>query len=88
MSMQTCPHCAHRTDDVLDVLDNNTVHEMRACEQCGKPFYFATIDCDHCGNEQVFADTRQLVLSILQGTQCSVCQQTLARVDDGLPALL
>lgn len=88
MSTQTCPHCEHKSDDVFEVLDNNTVHEMNACEQCGKPFYFAFIECDHCGHEEGFAKVAQLVLTTLRASACPACLRPFAFADDRLPELL
>jgi hypothetical protein len=87
MPVQTCPHCEHRTEDVFELLGNNIVHEMRACEHCGKPFLFAIIECEHCGHEEAFAKPAQLVLTTLRAAACPACRRTFALADDGLPEL-
>jgi hypothetical protein len=88
MSMQTCPHCEHQTNDMFEVLDNNIIYEMTACERCGKPFYFAMIECDHCGHEQTIANATQLTLSALRARACPACKRTYALADHGNAELL
>lgn len=88
MSTQTCPHCEHVSDDVFEVLDNNIVHEMSACEQCGNAFYFANIECDHCGHEEAFASAQQLALTTLRASSCPACKRPFALVDEGSTELL
>lgn len=86
--VQTCPHCTTRSDDPFEVLDNNFVHEMAACEGCGKSYFFAVIECDHCGHEVSIERGEEFTLGAFRSSGCPNCRQPLALIDDGDPEFI
>jgi hypothetical protein len=52
--ISSCPHCAHCFGDELELLDNNTEHDMQ-CERCREPFVLLIRECASCAVETSFS---------------------------------
>jgi uncharacterized OB-fold protein len=49
-----CPHCCHVGEDTWEALDVNRLDSAR-CEDCGRCFFFAVIECRVCDAETPFS---------------------------------
>lgn len=76
-----CPHCEHEAEDFFEVLDPDVLDDMR-CENCGKHFSFALMECHRCANEQIFTWPHKPSSSALDMLTCEACGSTFRYSDE------
>ena len=79
-----CPHCGHLHDDPFDVLEQDQLESMR-CEACGKPFWFAIMECHRCGDERVHTWSAPQEPALLDQLTCESCVTTYRDLDEAVP---
>jgi transcription elongation factor Elf1 len=73
--MLSCPHCQAEHTDPFEVLDSNKLDQIR-CDECGRHFSFAIMECHRCAHEQVFTWPHEPAESVLDLLTCEQCGST------------
>lgn len=68
----SCPHCGHRYEDGLELLDNDELHEVR-CEKCRQLFALLTTACPACSEETTLTWPESSMALHLSSLQCAHC---------------
>lgn len=76
-----CPHCEHEAEDFFEVLDPDVLDDMR-CENCGKHFSFALMECHRCANEHIFTWPHEPSEAALNMLTCEACGSTFRYSDE------
>jgi hypothetical protein len=76
-----CPHCEHKYEDELELLDNEIQHDFK-CEHCAKPFVVLTKECQACASESTFVWPTVPSEAILMELQCYTCGTLLQATDE------
>lgn len=70
-----CPHCCSGEEDEWEALDCDQVAAMN-CLVCRRPYYFAIMECAHCGAEGVFSWATKPSPPSLDWLTCERCTRT------------
>lgn len=76
-----CPHCENEAEDFFEVINPDIIDKMR-CENCGKQFSFALMECHRCANEQVFTWPHEPSETALDMLTCEACGSTFRYSDE------
>ena len=68
----TCPHCHHRYEDELELLNAEELHAFQ-CENCSKPFVLLVKECGSCSEETVFVWPESPPDSVVFQLRCAAC---------------
>lgn len=72
----SCPHCGHKHEDSLEVLEPDIADSMR-CEGCAQSFSVALMECHRCAAEQVHTWRGEPATGVLETLKCHTCGNTL-----------
>jgi hypothetical protein len=75
-----CAHCDHPCEDPLEVLNADSIEEMR-CEPCGGQFWFAVMECHACAHDQAFTWLHPPSAAALWMLACEACGNIFRRGD-------
>lgn len=72
-----CAHCGHREeDDGYESLEEQTLVEVH-CSSCGRQYFIAVLECDHCAEESLFGWTSRPTPDHFAQLSCVRCRQLL-----------